>query len=70
VWVWVQGQPVIPVGYPCHSLAIAIYESFINPLQEFTDHYLGQASITSCDVLIEKIGTNTEFKLGFTSPSV
>jgi len=39
-------------------------------LQEFTDQYLGQASIMSCDVLIEKISTNTEFKLSFTSPSI
>jgi len=31
--------------------------------------YLGQASITSHDVPIEKIVTNTEFKLSFTSPS-
>jgi len=36
----------------------------------FTDHYLGQASITSCDILIEKIGANTGFKLSFTSSSI
>jgi hypothetical protein len=39
-------------------------------LQKFTDRYLGQASITSRDVLIEKIGANTGFKLSFTSPSI
>ena len=39
-------------------------------LQKFTDHYSGQASITSRDVPIEKIGANTEFKLSFTSPSI
>jgi len=33
-------------------------------------HYLGQASITSCDILVEKISANTEFKLSFTSPSI
>ena len=31
---------------------------------------MGQASITSRDVLIEKISANTEFKLSFTSPSI
>ena len=39
-------------------------------LQKFADRYLGQASITSRDVPIEKIGANTEFKLSFTSPSI
>jgi len=39
-------------------------------LQKFTDWYLGQASITSCNILIEKISANTEFKLSFTSPSI
>jgi len=39
-------------------------------LQKFTDCYLGQASITSRDVLIEKIGANTGFKLSFTSLSI
>jgi hypothetical protein len=33
-------------------------------------HYLGQASITSRDILVEKISANTEFKLSFTSPSI
>ena len=54
----------------CGIKSITIYESLINQLQKFTDHYLGQASITSRDILIEKIGTNTEFKLSFTSPSI
>jgi hypothetical protein len=54
----------------CGMKSITIYESLINQLQKFTDHYLGQASITSHDVLIEKISTNTEFKLSFTSPSI
>jgi hypothetical protein len=39
-------------------------------VQKFTDHYLGQASITSHDILIEKIGANTGFKLSFTIPSI
>jgi len=39
-------------------------------LQKFADWYLGQASIASRDVPIEKIGANTEFKLSFTSPSI
>ena len=46
------------------------YESFINQLQKLTDRYLGQASITSHDVPIEKISTNTEFKLSSTSPEL
>jgi hypothetical protein len=46
------------------------YESFINQLQKFTDWYLGQASIMSHDILIEKISANTELKLSFTSPSI
>ena len=48
----------------------AVHESLINRLQKFTDRYLGQASITSRDVLIKKIGANTGFKLSFTSPSI
>jgi len=47
--------------------SITIYESLINRLQKFTDRYLGQASITSRDVLIKKISANTGFKLSFTS---
>ena len=39
-------------------------------LQKFTDWYLGQVSFASRDILIEKIGANTEFKLSFTSPSI
>jgi len=54
----------------CGAKSITIYESFINQLQKFTDCYLGQASIASCDILIEKISANTEFKLSFTSPSI
>ena len=54
----------------CGMKSITIYESLINRLQKCTDRYLGQASITSCDVLIEKISTNTGFKLSFTSPSI
>jgi len=37
---------------------------------KFTDRYLGQASITSHDIPIEKISANTEFKLSFISPSI
>ena len=54
----------------CGAKSITIYESFINRLQKFTDRYLGQASIASRDVPIEKIGADTEFKLSFTSPSI
>jgi hypothetical protein len=54
----------------CGAKSIAIYESFINRLQKFTDRYLGQASFASRDVPIEKISTNTKFKLSFTSPSI
>jgi len=54
----------------CGMKSITIYEFLINQLQKFTDCYLGQASITSCDVPIAKIGANTEFKLSFTSPSI
>ena len=54
----------------CGAKSITIHESFINRLQKFTDRYLGQASSTSRDVPIEKIGANTEFKLSFTSPSI
>ena len=54
----------------CGAKSITIHESFINRLQKFTDRYLGQASIASRDVPIEKIGANTEFKLSFTSPSI
>jgi len=46
------------------------FESDGKQLQKFTDWYLGQASIASRDVPIEKIGANTEFKLSFTSPSI
>jgi hypothetical protein len=55
-----------------HKITTDLYKlkSDGKQLQKFTDHYLGQASITSCDVPIEKISANTEFKLSFTSPSI
>jgi hypothetical protein len=52
---------------------LSVYHALRKHLSEsvkvlnFTDRYLGQASITSRDVPIEKIGANTEFKLSFTS---
>ena len=59
-----------PMKLECGMKSITIYESLINRLQKFTDCYLGQASITSRDILIEKIGANTGFKLSFTGPSI
>jgi hypothetical protein len=59
-----------PMKLECGMKSITIYGSLINQLQKFTDHYLGQALITSRDVPIEKIGTNTGFKLSFISPSI